>query len=70
MMAGINVGRLKDIQIIVPTMEIQNRLELLRNHIAGAVWKKNQRQAKCSRELINALSAKFFSNCEAESAIT
>jgi hypothetical protein len=50
--------------MIVPAIEIQKRLELLRTRFSSAVWEKNQGVARISRELINSLSAKFFSNCE------
>jgi type I restriction enzyme S subunit len=59
-MAGINVGRLKEVQIVVPDIAIQKEFESLVCRGSFSVWQKHQNMIRRSRELVDSLSTRFF----------
>jgi type I restriction enzyme S subunit len=59
-MAGINVGRLKEVKIVLPSLGIQKEFESLANRGSCLVWQKNQGMIRRSRELLQSLSSSFF----------
>jgi type I restriction enzyme S subunit len=59
-MAGINVGRLKEVKIVLPSLDIQKEFESLASRGSWLVWQKNQGMIRRSRELLQSLSSSFF----------
>ena len=59
-MAGINVGRLKEVKIVLPSLGIQKEFESLASRGSWLVWQKNQGMIRRSRELLQSLSGSFF----------
>jgi type I restriction enzyme S subunit len=59
-MAGINVGRLKEVKIVLPGLDIQKEFESLASRGSWLVWQKNQGMIRRSRELLQSLSGGFF----------
>jgi len=59
-MAGINVGRLKEVAIVVPDLDIQKEFEFLASRGSWLVWQKNQAMIRRSRELLQSLSDGLF----------
>jgi type I restriction enzyme, S subunit len=59
-MAGINVGRLKEVKIVLPSLDIQKEFESLASRGSWLVWQKNQGMIRRSRELLQSLSGSFF----------
>jgi type I restriction enzyme, S subunit len=59
-MAGINVGRLKEVKIVLPSLDIQKEFESLASRGSWLVWQKNQGMIRISRELLQSLSGSFF----------
>lgn len=59
-MAGINVGRLKEVKIVLPSLGIQKEFESLASRGSWLVWQKNQGMIRRSRELLQSFSGSFF----------
>jgi len=59
-MACINVGRLKEVKIVLPSLDIQKEFESLASRGSLLVWQKNQGMIRRSRELLQSLSDSFF----------
>jgi type I restriction enzyme S subunit len=59
-MAGINVGRLKEVKIVLPGLDIQKEFESLASRGSWLVWQKNQGMIRRSRDLLQSLSGGFF----------
>jgi len=69
-MAGINVGRLKEVKIVLPSLDIQKEFESLASRGSSLVWQKNQGMIRRSRELLQSLSASFFLGSQSGQAKT
>jgi hypothetical protein len=69
-MAGINVGKLKEVTIVVPDLDIQKEFESLVSRGSWLVWQKNQSLIMRSHELLQSLSSSFFLGSQSGQAKT
>ena len=61
-MAGINVGKLKSISILVPGIDMQRRFELLATAASRGIWKAKASMLHYSHDLMNSLSARLMAS--------
>ena len=63
-MAGINVGKLKEIKIVIPRIDIQRKFTALLDAASQKTWSQKQIAIKHSLDLIASLESQVFSGMQ------